>query len=322
MTISPHDGPNRLSDWAIKQATLEAATAKTRELHLLLLCSSALRIGFLDIERQALPKVASHGWTSACHPSSLARRIPLNLDMPPSSPTKKTFIYDHLKTMDPCNHPDHFHHHGQFLSHNMGPGPQHVMVPEFSYCATTLHHNIRIPVPYGWVPDVTPRELDPEFDEKSEERLLWRGSNTGIFHSSTTRWQNSHRDFLVRYANEIEGIVDVLMPSVREDERVGAPKKLRKSAINPVLLDIAFSKKPISCSESTCPLLEELYPWLPYMGQAQAGEYRYVLDVSINCFTHNLSYSRIAPGRRKWLVWSIQTPHNLKFSYLQIHDIP
>jgi hypothetical protein len=31
MTISPHDGPNRLSDWGIKQATLEAAAAKTRE---------------------------------------------------------------------------------------------------------------------------------------------------------------------------------------------------------------------------------------------------------------------------------------------------
>lgn len=29
MTISPHDGPNRLSDWGVKQATLEAAAAKT-----------------------------------------------------------------------------------------------------------------------------------------------------------------------------------------------------------------------------------------------------------------------------------------------------
>jgi hypothetical protein len=29
MTISPHDGPNLLSDWNVKQATLEAAAAKT-----------------------------------------------------------------------------------------------------------------------------------------------------------------------------------------------------------------------------------------------------------------------------------------------------
>lgn len=31
MTISPHDGPNFLSDWEIKRATLEAAAAKTCE---------------------------------------------------------------------------------------------------------------------------------------------------------------------------------------------------------------------------------------------------------------------------------------------------
>ncbi|KAF5354282.1 hypothetical protein D9756_007151 [Leucocoprinus leucothites] len=264
MTISPHDGPNRLSDWGVKQATLEAAAAKTH------------------IEREALPKVTSSGWISACPPNSLARRIPINLDRPPPPPTKKTFIYDHKKTMDPCIHPDHFHHHGQFLSHNSGPGPQHAMVPEFSYCATTLHHNIRIPVPYGWVSDINPREEDPEFEDKSDERLLWRGSNTGMFHASKTRWQNSHRDFLVRYTNEIEGAVDVLMPSAGEDKRVGPPRKLKTKSINPALFDVAFSNKPIACSESVCPKLEELYPWRPYMGQAQAGEYRYVLDVDGN----------------------------------------
>ncbi|KXN85629.1 Choline dehydrogenase, mitochondrial [Leucoagaricus sp. SymC.cos] len=261
MTISPHDGPNRLSDWDVKRATLEAAAARTH------------------IEREALPKVNSHGWIYACPPTSLARRIPINLDQPPPPPTRKTFIHDHKKTMDPCIHPDHFHHHGQFLSHNEGPWPQTVMVPEFSYCTTTLHHNIRIPVPYGWVQDVTPRDEDPDFDEKSEERLLWRGSNTGMFHASKTRWQNSQRDFLVRFTNEIDGTVDVLMPSSKEDERVGPQRKLRTSIINPALFDVAFSNKPIACSESVCPRLEELYPWRPFMGQAQAGEYRYVLDV-------------------------------------------
>jgi hypothetical protein len=155
------------------------------------------------------------------------------------------------------------------------------MVPEFSYCSTTLHHNIRIPVPYGWVEDVKPRDQDPSFEKKSDERLLWRGSNTGMFHASQTRWQNSHRDFLVRYVNELDGTANVLMPTVGEDQKVDAPRKLKKSAINLALFDIAFSNKPIACSEHVCPILEELYPWRPFMGQQEAGEYRYVLDVSL-----------------------------------------
>ena len=184
-------------------------------------------------------------------------------------------------TMDPCVHPHLFYHHGQFLSHNKGPDPQHIMVPEFSYCTAMLHHNIRIPVPYGWVPDVLPRNDDPEFDEKSDERLLWRGSNTGIFHRSSTRWRTSHRDFLVQYANDVDGTVDVLMPPVRQDEKIGTPRKLKKKSVNSVFFDVAFTKKPIACSKDICPQLEELYPWKPYMSQAQAGDYRYVLDVNI-----------------------------------------
>ncbi|KAF9450825.1 glycosyltransferase family 90 protein [Macrolepiota fuliginosa MF-IS2] len=264
MTISPHDGPSRLSDWGVKQATLEAAAAKTY------------------IEREALPKVTSSGWISACPPSSLARRIPINLDIPPAPPTRKTFIHDHRQTMDPCIHPNHFHHHGQFLSHNSGPDPQKAMIPQFSYCSTTLHHNIRIPVPYGWVEDVLPRNQDPRFDDKFDERLLWRGSNTGMFHASSTRWQNSHRDFLVRHTNDFVGVVDVLMPAIKEDERVGPPRKLKKSTLNPAFFDIAFSNKPIACSTTVCPILEEIYPWRPYMGQRDAGDYRYVLDVDGN----------------------------------------
>lgn len=223
--------------------------------------------------------MTSHGWISACPPTSLARRIPINLDIPLAPPTRKTFIYDHRLAMDPCIHPGHFYHHGQFLSHNNGPRPQSVMIPEFSYSSTTLHHNIRIPVPYAWVEDVTPRDQDPHFDAKMDERLLWRGSNTGMFHASSTRWKDSHRDFLVRYTNELDGMLDVLMPVGREDERVGAPKKLKKSKINPAFFDVAFSNKPISCSTSVCPILEEIYPWRPYMGQKVAGTYRYVLDV-------------------------------------------
>jgi len=183
--------------------------------------------------------------------------------------------------MDPCEHPDLFHHHGQFLSHNNGPSPQPVMVPEFSYCSTTIHHNIRFPLPYGWIDDIYPRTDDPEFEDKLDERLLWRGSNTGMFHSSKSRWDHSHRDFLVAFSNLLEGTLKVLPPNRATNEVLGELKELRMSRLNPAMMDIAFAGKPIACSPGTCELLEEIYPWRGRQSIQEAGNYKYVLDVSL-----------------------------------------
>ena len=184
--------------------------------------------------------------------------------------------------MDPCLHPSHFHYHGQFLSHNLGPSPQHAMVPEFSYCSTTLHHNIRIPVPYEWVEDI-PQGDDPPFNDKHDERLLWRGSNTGMFHGPKTRWQASHRDFLVGYTNELEGTLKVLEPNRTRTQPVGEPRQVRKAHINPALMDIAFAGQPIACAQPTCDLLEKMYPFRERQSIREAGNYKYVMDASTFC---------------------------------------
>ncbi|KAK2467913.1 hypothetical protein APHAL10511_000208 [Amanita phalloides] len=264
MVLSPHDGPNRLSDHSVREAALRAAHDGAY------------------VSRASLPEITRLGWRSACPPSSLARQRPFNLDDPPPRPEEKSFIYDHLLSMDPCLHPDHFHHHGQFLSHNEGPSPQHTMVPEFSYCSTTVHHNIRIPTPYGWVEDIYPRSDDPDWTNKLEERLLWRGSNTGIFHGSKTRWQASHRNFLVQYANDINGTLGVLQPTQSKSERVGAPKEHRKSRLNPAIMDIAYAGEPMSCSPSTCELLSKIFPWRKRQSIKEAGSYKYVIDIDGN----------------------------------------
>lgn len=216
----------------------------------------------------------------ACSPKSAARRRRvINLDDPPSRPNKKTFIYDHVKSMDPCQNPHLFYQHGQFLSHELGPWPQDIMVPEFSHCSTTLHHNIRFPVPYGWVEDIYPRSDDPEFEDKLDERLLWRGSNTGMFHSSKTRWERSHRDVLVASANDLEGTMKLVPPYKAKNEKIEELKEFRKAHINPAVMDIAFSGRPIACAQDTCDLLKKIYPWRERQSIQEAGNYKYVLDV-------------------------------------------
>lgn len=153
------------------------------------------------------------------------------------------------------------------------------MVPEFSYCSTTVHHNIRVPTPYGWVEDILPRSDDPEWDDKLDERLLWRGSNTGIFHADHTRWKGSHRNVLVEYANDLNGTLNVLVPPRTANEAVGEPKAIRKSRLNPAIMDIAFAGEPISCAPSVCGRLESIFPWRKRQSVKAAGTYKYVFDV-------------------------------------------
>jgi len=160
----------------------------------------------------------------------------------------------------------------------MGPTPQHAMVPEFSYCSTTIHHNIRLPTPYGWIEDIYPRTDDPEWDDKLDERLLWRGSNTGMFHADHTRWHGSHRDHLVRLANELNGTVKLLPPRPKS-ESVGEGTEVRKARLNPAIMDIAFAGDPIACDPKTCDFLEEIFPWRQWQSVKEAGNYKYVLDV-------------------------------------------
>ncbi|KAL0067878.1 hypothetical protein AAF712_005046 [Marasmius tenuissimus] len=294
-TFSPHDGPNRLSDYEVRDAAVEAAS-----------------IG-AQLTRKSLPTPASLGWLSACSPDSRARslqhpfvdksngRLDLDATVPPSPdspkfsynssssfrypkasphvPHTKTFIFDHHKTMDPCSNPALFWTHGQFLGHK--PNPERHLVPEFSPCTTTLHHNIHIPVPYAWISDL-PKGDNPDWDLREDERLMWRGSNTGLGHGQDTRWRYNHRDWLVQWGNEVNGTVDVLFSDSQEDEAVGSPRSMKRARLNPSMLDIRFAGKLQCRDKETCDVMNEMYSVSRYMSPKAAGNYKFVLDVDGN----------------------------------------
>lgn len=77
------------------------------------------------------------------------------------------------------------------------------MLPRFAYCATLMHHDIQIPTLNAWVDDILPRSHDPEWDQKLDEQLAWRGSNTGMWHAPNTRWKKAQRARRVDLTNEL-----------------------------------------------------------------------------------------------------------------------
>ncbi|KAF7303773.1 hypothetical protein MIND_00606900 [Mycena indigotica] len=262
--FSPHDSPNRLSDYFVEEAARRAARQNKY------------------VRRNQLPNIDPTGWISACSPGSPARDFSIDeASEPPPPNSKKTFIHDHKLAMDPCLHPRHFWRHGQLLSYDKGPTPQRELVPEFSYCSSHLHHNIRFPTPYGWVDDLSHGD-NPDWQDRPDERVLWRGSNTGIFHSQKTRWRTSQRALLMQLTNNIRGSISILGPSNSPTDPVGQPVQIRSARVNPGIFDVAFAGDPIMCDKQTCELLQKLFPWRKRQSAKDAGEYRYVLDVDGN----------------------------------------
>ncbi|KAJ7719085.1 hypothetical protein DFH07DRAFT_872353 [Mycena maculata] len=205
--FSPHDAPNRLSDYVFS--------------------SSA------NISRKKFPGTDPKGWISA--PGSPARNRSIDLDgMPPPKTTRKTFIHDHSLAMDPCLHPDHFFRRGQFLSDEKGHAPQREMVPEFAYCSSRIHHNIRIPTPGT------------------------TGSTNGCCgagaapHTAQTRGRRSHRVNLLRITNHLQGTLPILSPFKSPTEPVGESTQMRKARLNPGMMDAGAPSCAIRGRTSIC----------------------------------------------------------------------
>ncbi|KIK25676.1 glycosyltransferase family 90 protein [Pisolithus microcarpus 441] len=275
MSFSPHDNPNMLSDWRIKSMVMEAAKSGT------------------TVRQKKFPPIHTVGWAQACSPSSPAQQNQPPLPaLPPhayephfNTSAPKTFIASHRATMDPCLHPSLLVTHGQFLSHGTGPYPQKTLVPRFSLCRTHLHHDIRPPVPYGWISGVGLEEQgDVPWEEKIDERLDWRGSNTGLFASPKTPWSYAQRARLVSLANSVIGNVSILPVPDNEYTRVGEPDEVRLARVNPAWMDVAFVNKAIMCDENggTCKDMEKMWEFRRSQGRKEEGRYKFIFDVDGN----------------------------------------
>ncbi|KZO99351.1 glycosyltransferase family 90 protein [Calocera viscosa TUFC12733] len=221
------------------------------------------------------------GWGGACPNSSPLRHSPPAAPpLPLPAPHPKTFIYSHRESMNPCTHPALVHTVGFLSGHfDRGPGPQEVHRLLFGMCKTEgLHGDVLTVASEMWTEDVG---RDPGWVNKTDERVVWRGSNTGILADEHTPWKASHRVRLISMLTERSGVQPVLLPAGK-DEPVGQAVDRKSSWLNTVLADTAFTREPLQCDKKQCEEMREMFEWRGLLTQTQQNEYKYVLDVDGN----------------------------------------
>jgi hypothetical protein len=204
-----------------------------------------------------------------------------------SAISTKTFIHDHLLTMDPCYHPRHSVQNG-FL-HYRRESPNRQTPPLFVLSKSTIHMEILgIPAEQLYL-NVGE---DPEWEGKEDERLFWRGSNTGLrfwfdecdpdekkAEDQRVKWKESQRVRLVDLSRRKKGNASVLKPPSNPNETMEVVE-VSHARLNPAFVDVAFSGKPIQCDVKMCDFLSREYDFGKKISQTDANRYKYFIDVS------------------------------------------
>ena len=228
--------------------------------------------------------VSVRGWAAGCPPGSAMRKAARGLDI--AKPPKKSFVADISANTDLCSHPHLIDIHG--ITAGKAPNVAGRLEAMFSLSKTSLHTDVLAVPVEQWVESLP----SIEWSERNNSKLLWRGSNTGVYHSSATPWRESHRTRLVRTTNKYaDGEIDILpTPAMVASEKKvptlqEAMQHLHKGTANARLFDISFAGRPIQCevSDGTCRELAEEYDFkTTLMTFEEALEYKYVLDVDGN----------------------------------------
>jgi len=214
-------------------------------------------IDFEGIQSDDEIDLTLRGWAAACPPSSrlhtFNRYAGMTSRTPPTDIEHKTFIASHASLLELCDHPELIPLHGALSGKNPVVSP---LTPIFSLSKTNLHSDI-LGVPTEQFVEDLP---SIPWSERSEERLLWRGSNTGSYHDAEITWRTSHRTRLLRLTNLeiVEGEGD------EEEEGITllpAPKAMRGQTLNRMsetvgwgeanthYMDLAFTDVPIRGSQ-------------------------------------------------------------------------
>ncbi|KAG7096513.1 hypothetical protein E1B28_003942 [Marasmius oreades] len=217
------------------------------------------------------------------------------------------------------------------LGEDIDSGGEEGWVGVISFSPTELHADITAAIPLEWIDDSEesdesytnndgqvlmnpsepernhPRELTTQSQQseipqgrwarKTDQRLHWRGTNTGMFAGDGLEWDLGQRvrgvDFLAG-ANNPEGSIPppFAFPDELEvlDPRHGLENNgvltVNRTLYTSKFMDVSFASHPTSCSDDVCEKLLKRYTWAVPVERTGVGEKRkFMLDMDGNAWS-------------------------------------
>lgn len=209
-----------------------------------------------------------------------------------------TFISNHLKAMNPCDHPSLLDNHGMFLEEHIetsSPKPHTKLLPIFSLSKTPLNQDIPI-TPVGKDGQFESAGVEPKWNQK-QGKMYWRGLATGMFHNKKGghKWRQNHRERLHFLANDRTGSEeDVMVP-------VGATgqtkyERHRLDALGNYYTNAKLAQGPWQCDEGdgTCAEMQSEIEFAPKDPMEESNKYKYILDTDGNAWSSR--FPRVMQG--------------------------
>ncbi|SCV72165.1 BQ2448_4859 [Microbotryum intermedium] len=213
-------------------------------------------------------------FAKACAPNSPLRRSERGEPYHDySADTRKTFIWDHPRSVDLCIHPEGRKSHGHLMQQGVPPGP---LVPLLTFAKTSMQADILVTPMEQWAERY--KEYEPPWEGKSENKLLWRGSTTGAEFDRHTPWRNSQRARLHMMSQYMDGSKEVLWAT---DDKMRLTNFTIED-MNHLYMDTFFSGQPAQCDPETCEWLRKNFHFKPTIGIEESNTYKYLMDVDGN----------------------------------------
>ncbi|KAK4054449.1 hypothetical protein OIV83_000943 [Microbotryomycetes sp. JL201] len=307
ITMSAHDGPSIVMDHRGKTRHLEAAKKGPE---------------YDEVDEDA----GLWGFPLSCPPDSRLRRAYEGLETN-ALPQGPSFVADHLQTMNMCENPEWQYLHG-FTSW-AGMRPQ-LLRPLFSFAKMTLHSDILLtPLEQFWDYE----QWDPQWEDKPNNKAVWRGTTTGVWFDRLSWWRSSQRVRLWFMGKDKKGrrLVRFDTPTATGD--VIAERNVSTSELMDRYIDFAFTGKAGQCSEEdgSCQAVRDLFDFQRPFGWNEANEYKYMLDIDGNAWSgrfHRLLSSNSVVLKStifpEWYASWIQPWYHyipLKIDYSDLFDI-
>lgn len=236
------------------------------------------------------------GWEAFCKPGSNMRNAVGGLTSSHLIPAP-SFIEQHYDASDFCRHPVNVPLHS--LTGNYGVGPRAVnLYPVFSHSKMTLYADILVTPLEQYEALVGP---DPDWANKTENKILWRGSTTGSRYDRGIVWRSTQRVRLALLANSKDSQLNkTIFTTDPEDGTTLISYVDNLESLNKQYFDILFTGEPLQCVDydGTCESMKRHLPFAEKgMRQEEANTYKYIFDVDGNGWSgrfHRLMSSKAA----------------------------